>query len=92
MKMVDDASCKGCRAEYKVDEAHIARILALPMFASEHCVTEEVYNQRLELCRSCSKLQGEMTCSVCGCIVPVAAKLKDKSCPLPGSGRWGKAI
>ncbi|MFC4302455.1 hypothetical protein ACFO1S_03230 [Cohnella boryungensis] len=88
--MTDSAQslCKGCRPEYKVTEAQIARILDSPMFDSEHCVSDEVYRIRLELCRTCVKCQDGLTCMLCGCIVPVAAKLKARGCPLPGGGRW----
>ena len=84
-----EPSCKGCLDEYKVTEEQIARILAGPMFASEElCVPDAVYQERLNACRSCAKLENGHTCRACGCIVPVAAKLKDRSCPLPGGGLW----
>lgn len=87
--MTEEATaCKGCREEYKVTEAQIARILAAPMFAAEHCVPEDIYQERLLACRSCPKLEDGTTCRVCGCIVPVVAKLKERGCPLPGGGRW----
>jgi hypothetical protein len=86
--MAAESSCKGCRPEYKVTEAQIARILASPKFAAEFCVPDEVYRARLELCQSCPKLQDGVTCSLCGCIMPVVAKLKARGCPLPGRGLW----
>ncbi|MEK5165631.1 DUF6171 family protein [Paenibacillus sp. FSL R5-0527] len=84
----ETAECKGCREEYKVTEAQIARILASPMFAAEHCVPDEVYEQRLKACGACPKFENGTTCRVCGCIVPVVAKLKERACPMPGGGRW----
>ncbi|AIQ64837.1 hypothetical protein PSTEL_18680 [Paenibacillus stellifer] len=86
--MTKGSSCKACRDEYRVTDEQIARILAAPMFASEHCVPEQVYQERLEACRACPKLEGGITCRVCGCIIPVVAKLKERSCPLPGGSRW----
>ncbi|WMT42328.1 DUF6171 family protein [Paenibacillus sp. D2_2] len=80
--------CKGCREEYKVTEESIRHMLASPMFTSDQCVDDEVYNERLRICSSCIKLQDGINCTVCGCIIPVAAKLKQKSCPLLGGALW----
>lgn len=73
------------------EDEYIQRVLSHPMFSSEHCVPEEVYQQRLAICQACPKLQDGISCSVCGCIIPVAAKLKARGCPLPGGGLWGTA-
>ncbi|WP_312029482.1 DUF6171 family protein [Paenibacillus sedimenti] len=59
------------------------------MFQSvEHCVTDSVYQQRLLACTACPKLLNGTTCSICGCIVRIAAKLKERSCPKPSDNRW----
>jgi len=65
-------------------------MLAAPMFAPESglCVPDDVYEMRLGLCRSCPKLIDGHTCAVCGCIIPIVAKLKDRGCPAPGAPRW----
>ena len=85
--------CKGCRSEYRVTEEQIDRMLELPMFQSaELCVPEEVYEQRLNQCRGCPKLQFGNTCTVCGCFVRIAAKYKDRACPNPGDTRWLKHV
>jgi hypothetical protein len=86
--MPRESACKACGEEYRVTEQQIARILAAPMFSSEHAVPDELYGARLAACRGCPKLEGGVTCRVCGCIVPVVAKLKERTCPLPGGGRW----
>ncbi|AZK46783.1 hypothetical protein [Paenibacillus lentus] len=83
------SSCKGCKEEYKVTEEQIKRILASSAFAPEKCVPDEVYARRLELCSTCPKFQDGVTCLVCGCIIPVVAKLKERECALPGQSRWG---
>jgi len=85
-----DRSCRGCRDEYRVTEDSIRRMLSSPMFRAEsgNCVPDEVYEERLGQCRACPKLVQGHTCSLCGCIVDIAAKLKAKRCPLPGGGVW----
>ncbi len=86
--MSTSSACKGCREDYKVTEAQIARILSSSMFNLENSVSEEVYVKRLTLCGTCPKLQEGVTCLACGCIIPVVAKLKERGCPLPGGGLW----
>lgn len=88
--MTPDAGCRGCRPEYRVTDERIRAMLAAPMFApgSGLCVPDDIYEARLRQCRSCPKLIDGHTCALCGCIVPIVAKLKDRSCPAPGSPRW----
>jgi len=85
-----DRPCRGCRQDARVIEEHIRAVLASPMFAPDSglCVPDDVYEARLALCRSCSKLVGGHTCAVCGSIVRIVAKLKDRACPAPGAPRW----
>ncbi|MEC0232021.1 DUF6171 family protein [Paenibacillus alba] len=87
--MQTDRSCKGCRDGYNVTDAQINRILATPMFQEANCVPDSVYDHRLRICRECPKLHGGHTCSMCGCIVQVTAKLKNKSCPMASSNTIG---
>lgn len=85
--------CKGCDPAFRTTEEAIDRMLAAPMFGSaEHAVSDEVYANRLDLCRACPKLSGGETCTVCGCYVRVAAKLKAKRCPLPGEAKWPAVV
>ncbi|MFD1955614.1 DUF6171 family protein [Paenibacillus thailandensis] len=87
--MSDVRGCKGCRDDYRVTDEQISRILQAPMFRSpEHSVSDDVYERRLAACGACDKLMNGTTCTVCGCIVQVAAKLKERSCPRPGGDRW----
>ncbi|BCG58073.1 DUF6171 family protein [Paenibacillus sp. URB8-2] len=86
--MAAESSCKGCREEYKLTEAQMERILKSSMFSPDQCVPDEVYNERLRACRTCPKLEDGVTCRVCGCIIPVVARLRERGCPLPGGGLW----
>jgi len=65
-------------------------MLSHPMFesGSEQCVPDAIYEERLRQCRACPKLVQGCTCTLCGCIVDIAAKLKAKRCPLPGGRGW----
>jgi len=80
--------CKGCGDEFRLSEERIARAVAALETEPERCVPDDVYRTRLAACAECEKLQGGVTCQVCGCIVRVAAKLRERRCPLPGDDRW----
>ncbi|OKP88864.1 hypothetical protein A3844_06990 [Paenibacillus helianthi] len=86
--MATTSACKGCRDDYKVTEAQIARILASSMFNEGNTASDQVYTERFAICRTCPKLQDGVTCTACGCIIPVVARLKARGCPLPGGGLW----
>jgi len=85
-----DRSCKGCRSDLQVTEERIDKMLSSPMFrqGSAHCVPDDVYEARLRACGACPKLIGGHTCALCGCLVRIRAKFKDKSCPAPGEAGW----
>lgn len=84
----NNRSCRSCGDEFAVNERQMQRLLASPAFASELRVAEEQYAARLEACEGCPKFHGGTTCMLCGCLVPVIAHLKSKSCPYPGNDRW----
>lgn len=87
-----DATCKGCREEYQVTDQQIQRILSSMKLTVEQRVTDSVYEERLQICDRCTKLMNNHTCTLCGCIVPVIAKFKDKRCPYPGDNRWEPTV
>lgn len=50
-------------------------------------VTTEIYNQRIEICKSCPKFdEKKIKCTECGCYLPVKAKVLFDDCPLD---KWG---
>ncbi|ACX66200.1 hypothetical protein [Paenibacillus sp. Y412MC10] len=87
-----DNRCKGCHDDYRVSDEQITRVLSSPMFSSDRCVPDDEYDARLRACFACPKLQRGTTCTLCGCIVQIAAKLKDKRCPCPGQDRWSITV
>lgn len=47
---------------------------------------DTLFNARLNTCLQCEKLMHlTKQCKVCGCIMPLKAKLKDATCPI---GKW----
>jgi hypothetical protein len=52
-------------------------------------VSDEVKNQRLEICRKCDKYDPEqIRCIECGCFLEHKAQFSLDSCPL---GKWGES-
>ena len=54
---------------------------------SEDTVSEDIYRSRLEICMTCDKLIGGMTCRECGCFVQFRARHKSAACIY---GKWPK--
>jgi len=47
-------------------------------------VKDELYDERIKICRSCEHLQkklGVETCKLCGCVMPLKARFRATSCP-----------
>ncbi|WP_248925258.1 DUF6171 family protein [Paenibacillus hamazuiensis] len=80
--------CRNCEENGAIVEERIGRMIAAARFAPEDCVSAEAYERRLQACFSCAGLAGGHTCTVCGCIVQIRAKLKAKTCPRPEGSLW----
>ncbi len=80
--------CKRCllleSAEGDMLRAITERVEKLP---PEEKVSQEVYEERLALCRSCDNLISGM-CLKCGCYVEFRAAFKDKRCPNTADRKW----
>ena len=84
-----ESGCKGCSASVRLKQSEVDRILADYLRENEAPLVSDVtYAGRLRVCRECSKLQYGTTCSHCGCLVQVMAKLRDKHCPSPQAPAW----
>ncbi|MBW5445355.1 hypothetical protein GE107_04675 [Cohnella sp. CFH 77786] len=81
-------TCKGCSADVNVSAQQIARMLKHLEDGEFERVPDDVYRTRLDACFACSSLQYGTTCSHCGCIVHIRAKLADRRCPKPGTPQW----
>lgn len=45
-------------------------------------VTDEVFNERIEICKACDRFEEDDECLECGCNVMMKAKVIVDSCPL----------
>lgn len=84
--------CKGCErsVSVRVPESEVERLLAAHLRANplQSRADDEVYGQRVAICRACPDLKyAGTTCRHCGCLVAVRARVKEKSCPAVPA-RW----
>jgi hypothetical protein len=82
--------CKGCLESVFVSEEVIQELVKETDDDTSKIVSDEVYETRLLICKSCSSIQYGTTCAYSGCIVRYRAKYKNKSCPFPGLPKWEK--
>jgi len=85
---MEKAFCPECENKAYLSTMDMTPELVEEMAQAEACpdyVGDELYHQRLEICSSCSKLIGGMTCSNCGCFVQFRAKHSSALCT---DGRW----
>lgn len=75
------SACKSCGINVTghVDQHIIDR---------EKSVSDEVYEERLNLCMECPALMYGTTCQYSGELVAYRTLFNEKSCPRPGQPRW----
>ncbi|HEY3376438.1 MAG TPA: hypothetical protein VGL77_03000 [Armatimonadota bacterium] len=79
-------NCRGCQASVRVRADALQRLLDVAHGAA--LVDAAEYMRRAALCRTCDQLAYGTTCLVCGCLLPVRARLAGKGCPDPRGPRW----
>jgi hypothetical protein len=85
----EEPVCKGCSASVRLSPEEIKKLFGETLRIRDvKTVSEEEYQRRLALCRSCDSLQYGTTCIHCGCIVEIRAKLAASHCPYPYNPRW----
>ena len=81
--------CKGCSVSVRLSPEEIKKLFGETLRIRDvKTVSEEEYQRRLALCRSCDSLQYGTTCIHCGCIVEIRAKLAASHCPYPYDPKW----
>jgi hypothetical protein len=81
--------CKGCSASVRMSPDEIKKLFGETLkIKNVKTVTEEEYQRRLALCKTCASLQYGTTCLHCGCIVEIRAKLAAFHCPYPYDPKW----
>ena len=80
--------CPECENKKFLSGMDMSPELVAEMVQSEPCpdyAGDKVYTRRLEICSSCPKLIGGMTCRDCGCFVQFRARHLTAACI---NGKW----
>jgi hypothetical protein len=88
-EQVNEPICKGCLATVRLSPDEIKKLFGETLRVRDiKTVTEEEHQRRLAICKECASLQYGTTCSHCGCIVEIRAKLAASHCPYPFNPKW----
>lgn len=80
--------CKSCNISIVVSNEQIDNMLLEIERNKDFLVTDmNTYENRLKKCSTCKNLVMDNTCSKCGCIVQIRARLQEKNCPMV-NGLW----
>ncbi|HLU23808.1 hypothetical protein [Lederbergia graminis] len=80
--------CKSCTHNVHISASDIANMLDDAVQNGIDLVSEEVYQERLGICRNCPSLQYGTTCMHSGSLVEYRAKIPESKCPKPNDRRW----
>ncbi len=80
--------CRICDTAEMVEEARALVREYVASLPPEACVDDDTYARRLTRCDTCPHLSGGDTCTLCGCLLPVRARLRAKGCPDPDRDQW----
>jgi hypothetical protein len=76
------AKCKRCGLKTVLSETDIQKMVdEITGMKGIRLVSEEIYGSRFEICKECDRFVYGSTCSVCGCVMQVRARLADGKCP-----------
>jgi len=81
--------CKRCGLKTKVPEEEIEKMVnQVKNMKGVRLVSEEVFEERFKICTECEKFEYGSTCTLCGCVMQVRARLSDGRCPYPKNKKW----
>lgn len=76
------AKCKRCGLTTMLSDEDIQKMIdEVTNMKGIRLISEEIYAERFNCCKSCDSFMYGSTCSVCGCVMQVRARLLDGKCP-----------
>ncbi len=76
------AKCKRCAVKTVLDENDIQKMVdEVTGMKGVQLADEAVYEKRFSVCTECEGFMYGSTCSYCGCVMQVRARLSDGRCP-----------
>ena len=89
MSSPNERICKRCAAKPKLSEADIEKMVAqVTSMKGIRLVDNSEYERRFAICSECDRFEYGSTCTVCGCVMQVRARLADGRCPYPSAKKW----
>jgi hypothetical protein len=86
---MDDKFCKGCTSSVHISDDEIKKIFGSEVKVKNvKLVSEELYKNRLDICKNCDAFVYNTTCKYCGCLIEIKAKLSASKCPFPYNPKW----
>lgn len=83
--------CKRCGLKTVLSEDEIEKMVRqVTSMKGIRLVSEEEYERRIKICSECDKFEYGSTCSLCGCVMQVRARLDDGRCPYPKKSKWNE--
>ena len=85
----ENLRCKRCLLQEAGDQAAYADVAdCIARLSARDKVTEQVYRQRMDICRECEQLM-QGTCLLCGCYVELRGAMRTQCCPAKPR-RWDR--
>lgn len=76
------AICKRCGLKTVLSEKDIEKMVSeVTSMKGIRLVNSDTYTTRFGVCSECSYFMYGSTCSICGCVMQVRARLSDGKCP-----------
>ena len=74
--------CKRCGLKTVLSEADIEKMVnEVKAMRGIRLADDKIYTERFSVCKACENFLYGSTCSVCGCVMQVRARLTDGRCP-----------
>lgn len=81
--------CKRCGLKTVVSQEEINKMVEqVTNMKGVRLVSDEVYAERFKICTECEKFEYGSTCTLCGCVMQVRARLASGKCPYPKNRKW----
>ncbi len=86
---MDKKKCKRCGLKTFISQEDIDKMVEdIKKMKGVRLADDELFNKRFAICMECEKFEYGSTCSLCGCVMQVRARLKDGKCPYPKNKKW----
>lgn len=85
----DERICRRCAAKTSLNGTDIEKMVKeVTSMKGIRLADNAEYERRMRICAECEKFEYGSTCTVCGCVMQVRARLADGRCPYPKNKKW----